>query len=104
SNMDEKGEIFYPGESAFFTGNVYQNLLVANFIASGSNPLIRKEAIESTKEFNPSLHPVEDWDFYLRLAKNWHFVVVPTSQILYRQSANSASSRVEMMEKKLTFD
>jgi len=82
----------------FFEGNVYPQLLVNNFLASGSNPLIRKQAIDIAGEFDPSVSGAADWDYWLRLSAHWHFVVVPKPQIFYRQSSSSMSSRVEFME------
>ena len=89
----------FPGESIHFSGDVYSHLLVKNFLASGSNPLIRRKAIESVGEFDPACVPCEDWDFYLRLAAQFFFIVVPKHQIIYRQSANSGSSQVKKLEK-----
>lgn len=96
--MDEQGESFHADEPLFFEGNVYPQLLVHNFLASGSNPLITKQAIESVGEFNPSVSGAADWDYWLRLAARWPFVVVPKPQIFYRQSSSSMSSKVEFME------
>lgn len=96
--MDEQGESFHADKPIFFEGNVYPQLLVHNFIASGSNPLIRKQAIESVGEFNPSVSGAADWDYWLRLAAQWPFTVVPKPQIFYRQSSSSMSSKVEFME------
>ncbi len=98
-NMDEKGENFHPGHQVIFEGYVYSKLLLGNFIASGSNIMIRQKAIASVGEFDPTLRSCEDWDFYLRLAANWHFVVVPKPQILYRQSSGAMSSKTDVMEK-----
>ena len=98
---DEQGVHSYADESNRFEGNVYADLLVKNFLHNGSNPLIRKQAIESVGEFDPTLKSCEDWEFYLRLAAKWHFVLVPKPQILYRQSSGSMSSKVEVMEKYL---
>lgn len=96
--MDEQGEFFHGDEPLFFEGNVYPHLLVKNFMASGSNPLIRKQAIESVGEFEPSVSGAADWDYWLRLAARWPFVVVTKPQIYYRQSSSSMSSKVEFME------
>ncbi|GAB1542109.1 glycosyltransferase [Scytonema sp. NUACC21] len=96
--MDEQGKSFHADEPIFFEGNVYRNLLVKNFLASGSNPLIRKQAIESVGEFYPPAGGSADWDYWLRLAAHWHFVVVPKPQIFYRQSSSSMSSKIEFME------
>lgn len=99
SVMDENAKVFYSGTPVFFEGDVYPHLLVCNFIASGSNILVRREAIEDTGEFDPTLRSAEDWDYSLRLARNWHFVVVPKPQILYRKSTGAMSSKIDVMEK-----
>jgi GT2 family glycosyltransferase len=97
--MDEQGKSFHADEHICFEGNVYAKLLIGNFIGSGSNPLIRRQAIESVGEFDSTITHGEDWDLYLRLAARWLFVVVPKPQILYRQTSGSASSKIEIMEK-----
>jgi glycosyltransferase involved in cell wall biosynthesis len=98
-NMSEDGQVFHPGAFVHFEGNVLPDLLVSNFIANGSNPLIRRQAIDSIGEFDPSVPPSADWDYWLRLAAKWAFVVVPKPQILYRHSSSSMSARIELMEK-----
>jgi glycosyltransferase involved in cell wall biosynthesis len=99
--MDEKegSRSFHPGEPVFFEGNVYADLLVKNFIASGSNVLIRRQAIESVGEFDPKCAGADEWDYCLRLAINWSFVVVPRLQIFYRRHSNATSSKMEKMKK-----
>ncbi len=97
--MNEQGTSSYLGVSMFFEGDVQANLLVNNFIASGSNPLIRRQAIESVGDFDPDCAGCADWDYWLRLSAKWHFVVVPKHQIFYRQSSGSMSStKVKHME------
>ncbi len=100
-SMDEQGEAFHTNEPIFFEGNVYDKLLVSNFLAHGSNPLVRKPAIEAVGGFDPAFC-CSDWDFYLRLAARWSFVVVPKIQILYRQAApgqsSNMSSNIEKVE------
>jgi len=97
--MDEQGESSSPGEPIFFEGNVYAELLVNNFLASGSNPLICSQAIKSVGEFDSAFPHCADWDYWLRLAERWHFAVVPKHQILYRQSSGAMSSRIDGIEK-----
>lgn len=97
--IDEKGEFLHAGEPIAFEGNVYPKLLVRNFIYSGSNGLIRRQALESAGEFDSALTHGEDWEFYLRLAAYWPFVVIRKPQIFYRQTSESASSKVELTEK-----
>jgi glycosyltransferase involved in cell wall biosynthesis len=96
--MDEEGESFHADNPIFFAGNVCAELLVRDFIVSGSNCLIRRQAIESVGEFDPSIPGADDWDYWIRLALHWPFVVVPKLQIFYRQSLGSVSSKVEAME------
>lgn len=97
--MDDKGQYFHGGNSVFFEGNVYTHLLLGNFLDSGSNVMIRREAIESVGNFDPTLASCEDWEYWLRLAARWPFVVVPKPQILYRLSSGAMSSKIEVMQK-----
>lgn len=98
-NMDENGENFHAGHHTTFEGDVYRDLLVDDFLANGSNVLVRRTAIDSVGEFDPTLAASEDWDYWLRLAAKWHFVVVPKEQIFYRQSRSSMTAKVEVMLK-----
>lgn len=97
-NMSQAGEAFYPGHSVTYSGNVYAQLLLGNFLASGSNCLIRRNVIASAGEFDPTLKSYEDWDYWLRLAARCPFIVVPKYQILYRQSSGAMSSKINVME------
>ena len=98
--MDEQGKSFYPGKSVSHQGDVCKQLLCNNFIASGSNVMIRRKAIESVGEFESTLKSAEDWDYWLRLAlAGWQFAVVPKAQIFYRQSSGAMSSKIDVMEK-----
>lgn len=97
--IDEKSNFLYAWEPVFAEGNVYPQLLVRNFISSGSNILVRRQFIESAGEFDPSLKSVEDWDYYLRLAALCPFALVPKYQILYRKTSQSMTSKVDVMEK-----
>ena len=81
-----------------FNGNVYSQLLLYNFIANGSNILAKKEAIASVGGFDPMPISNEDWDYYIRLAAKWSFVLVPEYQIIYRQTTNSLSSQINRLE------
>jgi glycosyltransferase involved in cell wall biosynthesis len=89
---------FVPDNQVSFTGNIFPDLLLGNFISNGSNILTRREAIESVGGFEPTLKSCEDWDYYLRLAAKWDFVLVPKPQILYLKSAVSMTSKADIME------
>lgn len=96
--IDESGQFLRPGGYITANGNVYEKLLVRDFVESGSNLLIRKHALAKVGGFDISLPAVEDWDMWLRLAAHYNFVAVPSPQILYRVSPNSMSSNVWKME------
>lgn len=92
----------FPSESIYHQGNVYSQLLVNNFLHHGSNPLIRRQAIDSVGFFNPNFPHCADWDYSLRLAAKWNFVVVTKHQIYYRQSSHSMTSKISQIEKQLS--
>jgi len=99
SFINEKSEFLYAWEPLYYQGNVYPDLLLKNFISSGSNILVRRKFIELAGEFTPTLKSAEDWDYYVRLAALCPFVLVPKYQILYRRSSQSMTSKVDVMEK-----
>jgi glycosyltransferase involved in cell wall biosynthesis len=96
---EEKSVRYVKLPHVYFTGNVYPQLLTHNFIANGSNILARREAIESVGEFDATPLSNEDWDYYLRLAAQWSFVVVPEYHVIYRHTANSMSSQIQRLKK-----
>lgn len=98
SCIDEQGELLFQYAPTFYEGNVYAQLLIGDFIYSGSNTMIRRQAIESAGEFDPTFKSCEDWDYWLRLAVRWPFVVVRKHQILYRRSSGAMSSKIDVMK------
>lgn len=100
-DVDERGQAssFLPSPSYAFAGNVHKRLLVSDFVHSGSNTLVRRQAIESVGGFDPACAGCADWDYWLRLSAHWSFVVVPKHQIFYRRAVGCMSSNVEVMRK-----
>ena len=70
--MSEDGKQFHPGKFSSFEGNVYPKLLLGNFIASGSNLMVRREAADSVEGFDPTLTGAEDWDYCYVWLKSGH--------------------------------
>lgn len=97
--IDENGNFLYSGQRMALNGNVYEKLLISNFLENGSNPLIRKNAFIEAGKFDEQLSAAQDWDMWLRLAAKFEFVAVPQVQILYRVSANSLSTNLARQEK-----
>lgn len=96
--IDESGQFSRRGSYITVTGNVYAKLLLIDFIENGSNPLIRRQAFNEVGGFDESLTAAEDRDMWLRLADRYHFVAVPSPQVLYRASVNSMSANVVRQE------
>jgi len=97
--IDGNGEFILSGKRINLNGNVYENLLLNNFLENGSNPLICIKALIKSGGFDESLSAAQDWDMWLRLASKFDFICVPSVQILYRISANSVSSNLVRQEK-----
>ncbi|MGC1392841.1 MAG: glycosyltransferase [Coleofasciculaceae cyanobacterium] len=96
--IDQSGQFLRAGGHITVNGNAYEKLLIRDFIESGSNPLIKKQALDEVGDFDQSVTPPEDWDMWLRLAAKYEFITVEVPQILYRISPNSASFDIEKME------
>ncbi|MBD0266121.1 MAG: glycosyltransferase, partial [Tolypothrix sp. Co-bin9] len=97
--INANGEFILSGKRINVNGNVYNNLLLNNFLENGSNPLICRKSLVSLGGFDESLSAAQDWDMWLRLASKFNFICVPSVQILYRISANSVSSNLVRQEK-----
>ncbi|MBD2121172.1 glycosyltransferase [Trichocoleus sp. FACHB-262] len=96
--INDTDQVIGRGSYRKATGNVYLDLLLLDFIGSGSNPLIKKQALLETQGFDESLVAGQDWDMWLRLASNYLFTVVPAPQVLYRHSSESWSSNIKRRE------
>lgn len=99
--IDEENQVSRRGGYFKRRGNVFLDLLLINFIESGSNPLIRSEVIKRVGGFDEEIVAGQDWDMWLSLAENHTFEVVPKVQILYRKNQNlrSWSGNIERQER-----
>lgn len=92
--IDEQSQFLQAGTHISASGNVFAKLLEINFIESGSNVLIRRDALKTVGDFDVTLTAAEDWDMWLRLAKKYEFVAVPSVQVLYRRMLSMSSNVV----------
>ena len=99
--IDENDRFLRKCSHASWRGDVYSQLLLANFIVSGSNVLIDKSALDIVGGFDESLTNAQDIDMWLRLAEKYKFIVVKKIQVFYRISGNSMSSNLLGMEESL---
>ena len=90
--LDDETNICYVNYPEPYEGNVLPKILETNFITNGSNPMITREAIDSVGYFNSDFQGVSDWDYWIRLAQQWDYILIPKRQVFYRQSTTSMSS------------
>lgn len=97
--IDITGKFLYPGGHAIHEGNVYQYLLLSNFLENGSNALIARDAFRQVGGFDESVTGVDEWDLFIRMAQQsefaCEFVVVPQVQVFYRLSNQSLSASLD---------
>lgn len=97
--LDAGGRYLFPKDATPFDGEVYLDLLrYCNFVASGSNLLVRRECASQLGGFDTSLAAAHDWDFCLRAAARWPFALVPKYQVLYRISETAMSANARQAE------
>lgn len=96
--VDEELKPRHPDQRATFENDVLEDLLRQNFIACGSNTLMRRSALDAVGCFDEALFAAEDWELHARLAARYPFVVVPQVLVLYRQSPSSVTSQFVLME------
>jgi GT2 family glycosyltransferase len=98
--VDENGKFLHPGCHQSPCGDVRAALLMKNFVETGSNILVRREALEAAGGFDPAAAPADDFAMLLRLAlQGSRFVAVPRVHVLYRLRGGSLSHAVASMER-----
>ena len=97
--VDDHNRLLHPGFRDRHAGRVFAALLANNFIENGSNPLVRRSALDQVGGFDSQFIPAEDWDLWLRLAKFGEFALIPAAQVRYRVSARSSSANLQRLER-----
>ncbi|MBN1317552.1 MAG: glycosyltransferase family 2 protein [Anaerolineales bacterium] len=98
--IDEEDNVLKPATREAESGDILAKMLLSDFLITCSCPLIRKTAMDQVGGyFDEEMPPADDWDLWLRLARLFPFESVPSVQVLYRVSANSASYNLERMER-----
>lgn len=97
---DETGKATGRIVASHAEGQVWKTLLLKNFLACGSTPLVRRQCFEVVGLFSPELPPAEDWDMWLRLAARYEFAVIKQPLVRYRKHAdNISTNRWQQMQK-----
>ncbi len=96
--VDDRNQRLHTGFHLGPSGQIFLALLGNNFIENGSNPLVRRSALEAVGGFESDYIPAEDWDLWLKLAAKFEGVAVSKPQIRYRVSASSSSASLHRLE------
>lgn len=95
--IDEADRVLGRHHAASWEGDVYARLLQVFFVGNASNAIVRRQVVDTSGIYDEGLDRGEDWEFLVRVASRWPFVVVPEYQVFYRQRGGSVSSDVERM-------
>jgi glycosyltransferase involved in cell wall biosynthesis len=98
--VDEQGTLTGRYYKRLEEGDVWKSMLTANLVGCGSVPLIRRTYLDKVGHFDENLKSfVEDWDLWLRMARQYRFRVVKEVLTYYRQRGDSASKNWVAMER-----
>ncbi|MGD1939684.1 MAG: glycosyltransferase family 2 protein [Leptolyngbyaceae cyanobacterium] len=89
--IDEKGDLHRRGGHRTKKGDVFIDLLLNNFVESGSNLLAYTEAVRHIGGFDENMVAGQDLDILLSLSVQYAFDAVPKVQVLYRKSQQTKS-------------
>jgi glycosyltransferase involved in cell wall biosynthesis len=82
-------------------GDIYQDLLVKNTIGTPSTVLIKRACLEYSGLFDETIFYGVDHDFYLRIAKHFHFEYIAAPLVQYHIHENSLTNNPEIIAKGL---
>ncbi len=92
ATFDEQGELHraFLSPAHKINGNLFAALLEGNVLCVGGL-LFRRECFARAGNFDPALPPVEDWDLWLRVAREFDAVYVDEPLVRIRQNPAHAS-------------
>lgn len=77
------------------TGRMYEELSVHNVMV-GSSVVVRRRAIVEAGGFDESLTSIENWDLWIRIAREWAIDCIDKPLTLYRIHSGNRSGNVEL--------
>ena len=101
------GWVYYMDNDSRIVGNkkyditkdFYINILLGNYVDNGSQPLIRRECFDKVGKFDHI--PAEDWDMWIRIAKEYKFCNINDFLVIYRINLSGLSKNYKNMEEGL---
>ncbi len=103
--INESGKI-RRSKKLFLRGNIFPEILKKNYVGSCSTVLIRKECFNRIDLFDENLPAGQDFDLWIRLAKNFKFDYVNEPLFLYRvhKKRITTDPNKRLRAKKLLFE
>ncbi len=95
--VDEQGKFTGRVMPSYAEGDVWKQLAEKNVIACPS-VIVRRCCFEKVGVFDQSLHSLEDWEMWIRIATSYPFAVIKEPLAYYRQLPNSMSKNCQVME------
>jgi hypothetical protein len=86
-----------PDVDAEFTGYIYHQFLLDCF-ALTSTVMMRREVFAASGGFDPALPYSEDWDLWLRLAREHRFIKHARVSTLYRQHPEQGNRKLRQVD------
>ena len=91
--LDETTGSRTPQSHQCYTGRVYGELIVDNFIGSTSFPLLRTAALREIGGFDPLMLSAQDYDVWLRLSEKYEVAFVAQPLVTYHVHAGEQISK-----------
>lgn len=78
-------------------GELFEQFLERNYIPTASLVMVRRSCFDKAGDFDESLSIVDDYDFYIRIARNYKIEYVDRSLVYWRRHVHSASKVTEKL-------
>lgn len=82
---------YLPATHRKLEGNIHQSLLRGNLITL-QTVLLKKDCFEKVGLFDKMMPPLEDWEFFLRFSKHYHFIHIKNPLVNLYCTSNSIST------------
>ncbi|MBA4155959.1 MAG: glycosyltransferase [Gemmatimonadetes bacterium] len=89
--LKANGTTFVDERTKLPTGSVHDEYLQRNWIVSPGQTLIRAAALRKVGGFDPGIWGNDDWELYIRLAREGEFYFEDRPCLLYRMHGSNAS-------------
>ena len=86
-NGNNRGKIFANNAE----GYVWEKLIEENIVMSGSAAMVRRDCFEKLGVFDQNLRFAEDWEMWIRIARNYSFAAIKEPLVYYRHHPNNKS-------------